>query len=236
MTNTEIVGIQCSKLSGALEPKNMRLTFLRAILSNCCILIFAICIYTRADLVLISMGFDHAVATIAHHCVLCMIPGLIIQAFNEMLKAYLISLKYLKPFFWLNLGLILSYPILGYLFLWVLDIGVYGYGIISFIRELVGFCVLFIYLKKCTKEEENNFQGESLKEVMAGWGKHWMTFFKMFMSIFTPYAAWEINTLLLGQLKDNNFQAAWANLQSLCGLGYCMGGGMSQRARTEVNM
>jgi len=44
-----------------------------------------------------------------------------------------------------------------------------------------------------------------------------------------------MNSILIGQLHNNNTQASWANIQSLSGLGYCIGGGLGNNARTAVS-
>ena len=233
-TNCEIVGIQCSKANGAQDYKLMRLTFLRAIFSNFCIVIFALIAYSISDKLLIAIGMEPTISQIAHICILWQAPAIALQSFNEILKSYMISLGYYAPQLYLNLGLALSYPIQTYLLIWELRLGIYGFAIIAVLREIVDFQVLVIYFRKKATDKEKVFT-DDWAEVMPGFGGHWRNFFKLFFNIWMPYAAWEINTFLQGQLKDNNFQAGWVCIQALCVLVYNMGAGMGQMARTGVS-
>jgi Na+-driven multidrug efflux pump len=138
-TNCEIVGIQCSKANGAQDYKLMRLTFLRATLSNFCIVIYALIAYFFAADLLVAIGMEPNISHIAHLCILWQAPAICLQAFNEILKSYMISLGYYAPLLWLNLGLALSYPLLTYLLIWECRLGIYGFAIIAMLRETVDF-------------------------------------------------------------------------------------------------
>ena len=56
---------------------------------------------------------------------------------SELLKAYLISQKITSPFLWVNVFDYLIYIILGYLFVWKYEYGLYGYALIKIIVEII---------------------------------------------------------------------------------------------------
>lgn len=66
-------------------------------------------------------------------------------------------------------------------------------------------------------------------------GQHVISFVKILGTVFIPYLGWEMNTFFIGQLKDNNMQAAWSSTQSTMVLAYCIGGGCGTTARTAVS-
>lgn len=202
------------------------------------IFIIAVCFYCRVDLLLMSIGILEDTSINAHKTILLMIPGMFIQAFNENFKNYLISIGATTPFFYLNIVLICLYPFLGYLFLWVIGVGIQGYGAIIFIRELVSFIVLTIYLSKVENQEHNFMLRKNrihFKDVFSGMGEYLCSYAKMFGTIFIPYMGWELNTFFIGMLKSNSYQAAWASTQSINNVTYCVGGGCGQTARTAVS-
>ena len=110
MVNRELVVIQCGKLNGAEEYKEMRLTFLCAVVTNYIIFLVAVLGFCFSDKLVVAIGMDEDVANISHQIVISMIPSMFFESINECFKSYLTSLKYIKIFFWLNMFLCLSYP------------------------------------------------------------------------------------------------------------------------------
>lgn len=160
------------------------------------------------------------------------------EAFNEALKNYLTSMKKTMPFMPMNLFLGISYPILGYLLIEYCDLGIYGYPIILLFREVISFITLFsyiIYLNKSLEEDKKIIKLEKYQEIVKHLPKHMWLYAKMWPNVMFPYMGLEINTFLLGQLHDNNFQASWAVIQSISGLCYSFGAGMGQTATSKVS-
>lgn len=98
--NSEIVGIQCAKAFGSKDYKLMRVTFLTAIFTNYFIFLMAVCIFSRVDLILISIGMNADVSQYAHKILLLIIPGMFLQTSSEVLENYIKAMGILKPFFY----------------------------------------------------------------------------------------------------------------------------------------
>lgn len=113
--------------------------------------------------------------------------------------------------------------------MWHIGIGALGYGCIIFIRESIKLTFLLYYLTKHGPKEATLFKLDSFIDIKSRLGQHIIQFIKTWFNVYIPYLGWEINTFLLGQLHNNDFNAAWSSLQSLCGLGYTLGGGCGQR-------
>lgn len=236
--NCELIGIQCAKCDGSQNYKLLRQTIFKSLFINCVIFLISLCFYCRADLFLINIGILEDTSINAYKTILWMIPANFFATYNEVLKTYLISLGVTKPFFYLNIVLIFLYPVLCYIFIWVIGYGSQGYGAVMFIRELVSFIVLQIYLNKMDNQEYNFTKKKnriSLRETFVGMKEYLVTFLKIFLTVFIPYIGWDLNSFFIGQLKDNNYQGAWASIQSLCGIGYTLGGGCGQTARTACS-
>ena len=92
--NREVVNILCGKLNGCKDYHNMRLTFGCAIITNYCIMLFAICIWARVDLIMEALGMRQDISQLAHQNMLILLVAAALASFNEALKAYLVSLKY----------------------------------------------------------------------------------------------------------------------------------------------
>ena len=176
---------------------------------------------------------DKDVAAVAHKVILSTMPSYFLQSFNDSLRAYLTGQKYLKVFLYQNLSLCISYPIQGYLFIWWFGFGVYGFGVICFLREIITLIVLITYLKNYGQEQEKKFE-EKFSEIRMQFCSYLKMYVKIWFNQYIPYLGFDINTILLGQLKDNNSQAAWSSVQSLCSFGYALGGGCGQRGTSIV--
>lgn len=236
--NLEIVGIQCAKCDGAKNYLLLRQTFFKSLFMAYMILLMALCFYCRADLFLMSLGILEDTSKNAHRVILFAIPGMLIQAYNEVLKVYLVALGYTAPFLWLNILLICLYPILGYVFICVCGLPLAAFGIILVVKEIITLVVCMFYVSKMQNPEHNFIIRRNRinsKELFNGMGEHVIGFIKLFGNVFIPYMAFELTTILIGSLKDNSYSTAWANVQSLCGIGYCLGGGFGQTARTAVS-
>jgi len=65
-----------------------------------------------------AIGMNEDISIIAHRMVIALIPSALFFSINESMKVYLVALKYLKPFLWMNLTFIIFYPVAGYLLIW----------------------------------------------------------------------------------------------------------------------
>ena len=131
----------------------MRLAFYRGLIFNYCITAFAILFFIRIDLILIAIGFDEELAKVSHSMVLYLIPGLIIQSFNEMMKTLLISQNVHKPFFLLNAIVIFMIPFGTWIFMYKLDLQILGFGIFKLMLEIIYMIWLIGILKKTAHPE-----------------------------------------------------------------------------------
>ena len=236
--NSELIGIQCAKCDGSQNYSLLRQTFFKSLFINYMIFFISIAFYCRADLLLQSMGILEDTSVNAWKTLLLMIPANFIAAYNELLKSYLISIGQRAPFFWLNIVLIVCYPFLTYILIWYTGCGSQGYGIVMFIRELISFIVLQIYLSNLENKEYNYTKKSNrinFKQIFEGMGEYFYSYMKIFLTCFIPYIGWEMNSLFIGQLQDNNYQGAWASIQCFCGIGYTIGGGCGQMARTNCS-
>lgn len=153
--NNELVGIQCAKCDGSKNYWLLRQTFFKSLFVNYMIFVVSVCVYCRADILLMGVGILEDTSINAHKIVLWMLPGFFVQTTNEILKSYLIAIGVTTPFFWLNIVLIVLYPFLGYIFIWQIGFGGQGFGAIILIREVISFVVFIIYLSKTTNQEHN---------------------------------------------------------------------------------
>lgn len=116
-----------------------------------------------------------------------------------------------------------------------LSLGVISVGIIKLIMEVINFLVLIIMLVKSGHKETYQFH-ESWKEIRQNFPSHLCQFCKLFGSVYIPYMGWELNTFMLGSLKDTNSLSAWVSFQQIDGFFYCVGNGFSNKARTLVSI
>lgn len=232
--NREIVQIFCAKLNGAEDYKKMRITFINAVISNFGILTVSLCIWARANVIMIGLGMREDISELAHKNMLIMAGSAVQACYNEALKAYLISLKYLKVFLVLNAFLIFTYPLVAYLFIWVLGLKIYG-GAFQFVwREVVTFVVMMVYYRKKCKVHEIKFE-ESCSDYVKNMPSYLLKMCKIWPSVFLPYAAEDVNTVQIGQLHNNDFQAAWASVQNCFFLNIGLGSGPGSRGSVIVN-
>lgn len=135
----ETSGIFMSKALGAQDFKTMRLQFYRGIIFNLFIAFFACLMFIKMDSILIAIGLDKGLSVNATLMCQAMIPALILQSINEMIKNLLVSQGVYKPFLYVNLMTFIFFPIGGYYLIWKFGLGIIGFGIFKFLVECINF-------------------------------------------------------------------------------------------------
>lgn len=233
-SNREQITLLCGKLNGNQDYKNMRLHFICAVVINYTVLILAFCICIRADLIQIAFGMREDISNLAHKNVFLMLSCGQFSGFNEALKAYIIALKYTKVFLYLNVVLIILYPIITYLFIWVFEQKLYGAALSFIFREFFSLIFLIYYFKKYCKNHEKKFE-ERFKEVMKILPGHLLSFLKIWPNTFLPFFCFDINTYLIGHLKDTSFQTAFGSSFGQINFAFGFGAGLASRATSMVS-
>lgn len=228
--NSEVAGLYISQSFGAGDYTQMRLAFYRGLIFNYCITAFAILFFIRIDLILIAIGFDEELAKVSHSMVLYLIPGLIIQSFNEMMKTLLISQNVHKPFFLLNAIVIFMIPFGTWIFMYKLDLQILGFGIFKLMLEIIYMIWLIGILKKTAHPE--SLKPESLSQVLSGFLAQAGQFFKIVLGWYGEYIGFEGNTILIGLLRDNYLMSAWVSVMNVDCIIWACGFGLGNTTRT----
>lgn len=79
------------------------------------------------------------------------------------------------------------------------EYGIYGYSIIKFIKEIIIFVTLQMYMKYCCKAQEKISFGYSFSEIKPFLTEHFVQFIKFWFQGFIAYLGWEASTIILGQ-------------------------------------
>ena len=130
------------------------------------------------------------------------------------------------------------YPIIMYILVWVCNLPLASFGLVMLFREVATVIVYSIVVSKLENPELNFMSREnrtSLKEVSKGLGGQICSFLKLWPTVFLPYFCFAATTVMVGDLKDNNYTAAYAIASTCGGINYCLAGGMGQTCRTAVS-
>jgi Na+-driven multidrug efflux pump len=136
----------------------------------------------------------------------------------------------------MNLGNFASYVVLGYVFIWKMGQGVYGFVIIKTISEIVNMLLLLWIFGRYAHPETKklgNFGDYFDSGTLA---KYIPQYLQIFLGCYVSFSGIELLTVMIGSLQDVNFIAAWTcafNIYNIC---LVFGSGMANVARTDVGI
>jgi Na+-driven multidrug efflux pump len=225
----------CSEHLGARNFREFRLTFYRCIGLGLFIGMVSILLFLRLDLILAWIGFSAQVSTLAWRGILVLIPFLLIQNFNEILKSYMIVQSFDKVFTITNIIGIFGGSLLAWLFVWHLQLGIIGIGISRGISETIT-CFILLAAWKMRGMQESFHAGETLTEIFCT--KYFASFLRYYAGNTVPlmaaFIAFEAFTILFGVYGDGDLVSAWVVLQSIIALPFAMGIGWADTANVYV--
>jgi Na+-driven multidrug efflux pump len=220
---------------GARNFKELRLTYYRCIGLGLFIGMISILLYIRLDVILSWIGFNPQASGIAWTGILCLIPYLLIQNFDENLRSYMIVQSFDKVFMITNIIEIFGGALLAWLFIWYLQFGIIGVGISRGITEAFTSIVL-LTTWKIYGMKESFYAGETLREIFCT--KHTASFLRFFGTMTLPmmaeYLGFEIITILYGIYGRTDLVSAWVVLQSIIATVCMMGVGWADTANVYV--
>ena len=163
-----------------------------------------------------------------------MLPGIIIQSFNEMIKTYIISQNVFGPFFYLNTFIVIIIAPGCWFFIYYMEWGILGFGVLKFLIEIVYLLWLFWILKY--NKDIVKLQRESIKEVFEGFYMQVCSFCSMVLGWYGEYIGFECNTILIGLLKNNDLMAGWVAVVNIECLVWSIGFGLANTTRTLIGI
>ena len=134
----------------------------------------------------------------------------------------------------INLGNFASYVVLGYVFIWKMGQGVYGFVIIKTISEIVNMLLLLWIFGRYAHPETKklgNFGDYFDSGTLA---KYIPQYLQIFLGCYVSFSGIELLTVMIGSLQDVNFIAAWACVFNVYNICLVFGSGMANVARTDV--
>ena len=161
-----------------------------------------------------------------------LIPGMILQGINDQFKSYMTTLDLARPFGVINLGAIALNVVLGYVFITVLEMPIWGFPICKFINEvIVSVLIMILWCYKVEpKCKTKILWGEYRKEIF---GYLW-TSLKVIAGFYCTFLGFELNTYFAGLTHDNVQIAAYVGWVNLAGIVFCTGIGFGIIGRTRV--
>ena len=157
---------------------------------------------------------------------------MILQGINDQLKSYMISLKIARPFGVINLGAILLNIILGYVFIMVLEMPIYGFPICKFINEVIVFVLCIVLWKKRVEPKSKSpIIWKWYREEVCG---YICTALKVIVGFYCTFLGFELNTYFAGITKDDIQIAAFVGWTNLAGIVFCTGLGFGIIGRTKI--
>jgi Na+-driven multidrug efflux pump len=155
---------------------------------------------------------------------------------NELGKSFLISQGVSSPFLPMNLLNFASYAAMGYVFIWKMGYGMYGFVIMKSLLEIINLGLLLWIFKKYGHPETQKLDSLGDYFDFRTFAKYMPQYFLMGLGWYAGYFGIELLTIMIGSLQDVNFIAAWAcafNIYNIC---LVMGSGMANVARTDVGI
>lgn len=238
--NEEISGLQLSQSYGAQHHKSYKLIFYRSVIINYAITFLAIAFYFNIYDILTLIGFERNCSKIAAQVINSIIPALLIQAYNEIYRCYLVSQNIHKPFVYQNVFLLIISIPLSYLFIYKLDLSIYGFAILKTLIEIINFFALVMIDKyqaddKFRIEFQPNF--DLLPQIFdKNFTYQIQLFFKIAPGFYSSYLGMEMNTLIIGLLQDEVMMSSWVCLSSTSQLVFTIGLGVSNTSRTRIGI
>lgn len=223
--NGETQGITCSKAFGSGDYQLMRLSFYRGFTWNICVTLMSCVMYYYMDKILLAAGFEETMVEQAHAMVVSILPALFFQTVNEMIRNYLMSQKVQKPFVWINLASFLFFPFGGYYIIYKSGWGIAGFGLFKLIVEIISMIGLIASMKVYGHPE--SLRRESFKHIFEkkATAQYMKDFGKILMGWYASYFGLEINTILVGLMKDTVAMACWVSYMNTFAIMWTIGSG-----------
>lgn len=165
----------------ALVEKNlskMRIAFYRGIILNFIWTILITGFFSRIDLILYLLGFQEDLCYRIGRMLVALIPSLFIQAFNDSLRAYLISVGICSSLYFVNTIIQILTISMAYFFISLNEWWLLGYAILRYVIEFWNMIMLITIYKKQCPAEMSQFL-ESWKDIFDGFFRRFCwTWFK----------------------------------------------------------
>lgn len=237
----EVTGLSLSLAKGKGRFEYMTTCLAMGFTLQILIFIFCFFMFYFSQSILVGIGIAPANAEVrfsklkkqvTSQILRALIPGMILQGINDQFKSYMITLDLARPFGVINFGAIALNVVLGYVFITVLEMPIWGFPICKFINEVIVSVLIMILW--CYKVEEKCktpiLWGEYRKEIF---GYLW-TSLKVIAGFYCTFLGFELNTYFAGLTHDNVQIAAYVGWVNLAGIVFCTGIGFGIIGRTRV--
>lgn len=146
------------------------------------------------------------------------------------------SQKVSKPFVWVNLVSFVFFPFGGYYIIYYSGWGIAGFGLFKFIVETLNCIGLCIVMKKYGHQE--SLKREKLKDIFEKKAlcQYMKDFAKILAGWYASYFGLEVNTILIGLLKDDVAMACWVSYMNVFAIVWTVGAGLAISTRTDCGM
>lgn len=146
------------------------------------------------------------------------------------------SQKVSKPFVWINLVAFVFFPFGGYYIIYWSGWGIAGFGLFKFIVETLNCIGLCIAMKKYGHPE--SLKRERLKDILEGKAlkQYMIDFGKILAGWYASYFGLEVNTILIGLLKDDVAMACWVSYMNVFAIVWTIGAGLAISTRTDCGI
>ncbi|KAL4505237.1 hypothetical protein ABPG72_016304 [Tetrahymena utriculariae] len=165
--------------------------------------------------ILISFGISEEVSSITQEFSYAAIPSIVGNILNESTKQLLISQKIFDIPMKVQFLVYSLHPIWCYSFSIWLDLGIYGIGISRAISEMLDFILLLYHIKQkhlCDEVWDISYSRQYLFS-------DWIPFLKISIPVgalvFLEWIFFEIQTILVGMIKDDKQLAGQTSFQSI---------------------
>ena len=211
--NSRITAKLISKYSKTGQSFKKRLAFNRGLLLNFFIVMISGLIIWTSDLILMGIGVDKEIAQLCHDASLYLIPVVCLEAYNNMLKTYLISHNVYKPFLMYNGFDLVITPILLYILIILSGLNIYGAIIYRAASESIQY-LWILHTKKVFDKSEDNPQEEDQEEmtqvkISENFSENLKPFVKLAIFWYGLYFSLELNTIIIALLQNTNALACW---------------------------
>jgi len=153
-----------------------------------------------------------------------------------MARNLLISVQVYKPFTYINIFTFCLFFPGGYFFIWYLNWGLVGFGVLKFVIEVINAIGLAIVLPRNLDKQFYNKENMTpiwdVKEICF----YIKQFTKVVFGWYAYYAGSEFITFFIGIMHDTNLMAAWAAVFNLQTIVWVIGGGISNTIRSDVGI
>jgi Na+-driven multidrug efflux pump len=231
----ECTGVYSSKFLGAGKYRDMRLSYYRGLGIILLNFMISLIFFARLDLIMVAIGFTGAASEVAWIGVLSLLPYMMVQNYCENLRVYMISLDFDRVFNVTNMFELVGGVVLGWYFVWYLNLGIIGIGVSRFIVESVTCVILLLSWKKWGMAEsfkkDETFRQMYLNRNFWNFIKFWA---KNTAPGFAEYLGYELMTIYSGIYGDQDVVSSWVACQSVMGCVYLLGIGFADTSRVFV--